>query len=83
MPVGRTRVLKYATPPDTWLVLNGVPPLKKTTVPVALPAVVPLVRTVAVKVTLWLGNEGLSEDASAVVVATATLCVTVEERLAP
>ena len=53
VPTGRLVMAELvALPPLTVLVLNGPPAEENTTWPVALPAVTPLVCTVAVKVTL-------------------------------
>src|SRR3981081_292810 len=61
-----------AVPPTTaWLAQPAMltPPSWKVTVPVGVPAPGGLAVTVAVKVTLWPATEGLTEELSAVVVA--------------
>ena len=49
-------------------------PSRKSTVPVGVPE---LPDTVAVKVTLWAGSDGFTDETSAVVESALTTCVTV------
>ena len=64
--------LQVATPATSGLPTQPAmltPPSWKVTVPVGVPAPGGLAVTVAVKVTLWPETEGLTEELSAVVVA--------------
>src|SRR5438445_5935319 len=77
--------LAVVTPPEV-VTLTGPPELAPSTanctVPVGVPAPEPVTATVAVKVTAWLGAEGLTEDFT-VVLLVALLTVWLRVLLVP
>src|SRR5262249_15422128 len=83
----RVLVVKLAvvTPPEV-VTLTGPPELTPSTanctVPVGVPAPEPVTATVAVKVTAWLGADGLTEDVTVVLVV-ALLTVWLKVALVP
>ena len=71
-------VAEIATPPDVAFVLKAAPLVRKTTLPVGVPAPGATAVSVAVKVTFEPGAEGLKDEVKAsVVLACVMLAVVV------
>jgi hypothetical protein len=69
LPTARADVVKVATPaPLSVPAPIGLPPSRKVTVPVGVPAPGATGETVAVNITDWPETEGLTDEVTAVVV---------------
>src|SRR5437667_11135432 len=80
LPVDSAEVPKVACPPASAFVLSVVAPSLKMTEPVGVPAPGETALTVAVNVTDWPNTDGLTDEASAVLLlASLTACVNTAE----
>ena len=69
MPTANAEVVNVAIPPLSVPVPTGLPPSRKVTVPVGVPAPGATGETVAVKVTDWPNTEGFADEVTVVAVS--------------